>query len=57
MKLLELIDEYIDLKIAGYPQSAGWQSIYSVASAERQYWERLQELRDLIDISVNKENT
>ena len=49
MKLSELIEELIDLKIEGPPENNGWQSIKDVAAAQERYYQRMSELREAID--------
>lgn len=56
MKLSEIIEEFVDMKIDGPPIGNGWMSIEAEANHRNNYFERLQELRDAIDNAV-KEKT
>lgn len=49
MKLSELLEEFVDLKIQGCPESGNWQSIDWVADQRRNYYDRLAQLKTLID--------
>ena len=54
--LSELIEEFIDLKIAGEPNSSQWRSIDEDAFCRNAYYERLDELRSQIDaIAADRE--
>jgi hypothetical protein len=49
MKLSELIEEFIEMKIQGEPQGSEWRSLRDNAE-QRVHWNNyLQELRDKID--------
>ena len=49
MKLSELIEEFIDLKIEGAPDGSGWISIDENARRYAAYIDRLAEFRSQID--------
>ena len=52
MSIMDMIDEYIDLKIEGEPKSSEWRSIDANAAARNRYADRLQSLRDQIDREI-----
>jgi hypothetical protein len=47
--LSALIDEMIDLKLAGEPRESDWISIDERSARRKAYWARLEELKVLID--------
>lgn len=53
MKLSELIEEFIDLKIEGEPAYSEWQSIDWQARAREAYRERVEFLKAEIDAAVS----
>jgi hypothetical protein len=54
MKLSEMIEEYVDLKIAGEPVDQHWQSLIYNNQKRQNYHDRLQELKNKIDMVVTE---
>jgi hypothetical protein len=54
MNFMDLLDEYIDLKIEGEPTANEWRSISENSDARTQYHSRLGFLREEIDAVVSK---
>lgn len=55
MKLSEVIERFIDLKIEGEPERSNWRSIDEDARRREEYHDDLKRLRDQIDAAL--ENT
>ncbi len=54
MKLSELIEEMIQMKIGCPPEYNGWKSIQDMSKQQKRYYKHLEELKNSIDEIVNQ---